>query len=96
MNVTILSYYMFVLAPFEVIYINIIIIIYLLLATVSGYAGVYKRRTGSYSDGCAIFYRDSKLKLLQWKGLEYYQKKVKVLNRDNVAVLAKFAVIEKR
>lgn len=58
-----------------------------------GYTGLYKRRTGSYSDGCAVFYRESKLKLLEWKGLEY-QCRVTVLNRDNVAVLAKFAVVE--
>ena len=58
-----------------------------------GYTGLFKRRTGSKSDGCAVFYREDKLKLLEWKGLEY-QRRVNVLNRDNVAVLAKFAVLE--
>ena len=61
---------------------------------IAGYTGLYKRRTGSYSDGCAVFYKEAKLKLLEWKGLEY-QRRVNVLNRDNVAVLAKFSLIEK-
>lgn len=59
----------------------------------AGYTGLYKRRTGSYSDGCALFYRESRLQLLEWKGLEY-QRRLTVLNRDNVAVLAKFALVE--
>lgn len=58
-----------------------------------GYTGIFKRRTGSYTDGCAVFYSESRLKLLEWKGFEY-QCKSMVLNRDNVAVLAKFAFVD--
>ena len=60
-----------------------------------GFTGLFKRRTGTKTDGCAIFYHESKLKLLEWKALEY-QRKTKALNRDNVAILAKFATIEKQ
>ncbi len=58
-----------------------------------GYSGIFKKRTGSHLDGCALFYLKSKLRLLESNGLEY-QRGFKVLNRDNVALLAKFAVAE--
>ena len=61
--------------------------------SLAGYSGVYKKRTGGvHTDGCALFYRSSRLQLLEWKGVEF-QHKVKVLNRDNVGIVAKLRVI---
>lgn len=56
-----------------------------------GYAGVYQKRTGSHKDGCAVFYRTADVELLTWSGVKY-QKGVQVLNRDNVGIVAKFAI----
>ena len=56
-----------------------------------GYLGLYKKRTGSHGDGCAVFYRTAHLQLVEWKGVEF-QRGVKVLDRDNVAIVAKFKV----
>ena len=56
-----------------------------------GYVGLYKKRTGSHGDGCAVFYRTAHLQLVEWKGVEF-QRGVKVLDRDNVAIVAKFKV----
>ena len=59
--------------------------------TVSGYGGLYKKRTGENTDGCAVFYNSSRLKLLDWRPVEF-QRRVKVLDRDNVGLVAKFEI----
>jgi len=56
-----------------------------------GYSGVYKQRTGDDKrDGCALFYRAGKLSLLSHHAVEFCQPDLSVLDRDNVAVMAKF------
>ena len=56
-----------------------------------GYSGVYKQRTGDDKrDGCALFYRVEKLSLLSHHAVEFCQPDMAVLDRDNVAVMAKF------
>ncbi|OWM90314.1 hypothetical protein CDL15_Pgr014616 [Punica granatum] len=53
-----------------------------------GYVGSYKRRTGDSVDGCAIFWRDKKLRLLEAESIEF-----KALGlRDNVAQLSVFEI----
>ena len=42
---------------------------------------------------CAVFYRTAHLQLAEWKGVDF-QRGVKVLDRDNVAIVAKFKVSE--
>ncbi len=56
----------------------------------AGFAGLYKRRTGSHTDGCALFYKQDKLTLIEHRQLEY-RKSFKVLDRDNVGIIAKFS-----
>lgn len=56
-----------------------------------GFEGVYQRRTGSNVDGCAVFYCAKTFRLLEWKGV-CYQRSLKVLDRDNVGIVAKLAV----
>lgn len=51
------------------------------------------QRTGSHLDGCALFYKQSKLRLVDWVGLKY-RKSIKVLNRDNVALLARLELAQ--
>ena len=55
-----------------------------------GYSSVFQCRTGTHTDGCAVFYRAKTLQLLEWKALTYRQT-FKVLNRDNVGIVLKFA-----
>ena len=57
----------------------------------SGFEGVYQRRTGANVDGCAVFYCAKTFRLLEWKGV-CYQRSLKVLDRDNVGIVAKLAV----
>lgn len=51
---------------------------------------VYKKKTGSRTDGCAIIYDSCKLQLLKEQAVELYDPDVPLLNRENVAILAKF------
>ncbi|XP_023162576.1 protein angel [Drosophila hydei] len=51
---------------------------------------VYKKKTGSRTDGCAIIYDSCKLQLLKEHAIELYDPNVPLLNRENVALLAKF------
>ncbi|CAG0887218.1 unnamed protein product [Darwinula stevensoni] len=52
-----------------------------------GYAGMYKQRTHNKVDGCAIFYLESKFKLVNSAGVEFYQPDVYALNKDNVGLI---------
>lgn len=42
-------------------------------------------------DGCAIYYRKDILTLVEHIDVEFLQPNVTILNRDNVAIIAKFA-----
>ncbi|XP_048227420.1 carbon catabolite repressor protein 4 homolog 3 isoform X2 [Ricinus communis] len=54
----------------------------------AGYAGSYKRRTGDNVDGCAMFWKADKLRLLGGESIEF-----KALGlRDNVAQLSVFEI----
>lgn len=57
---------------------------------------VYKKKTGDRTDGCAIIYDSCKFKLLRQKGVEFYDVSVPLLNRENVALLAKFRLKQQR
>lgn len=50
---------------------------------------MYKKRTGDKFDGCAIFYKAARFSILQEVAVEYYQPEIPVLNRDNIALIAK-------
>lgn len=56
-----------------------------------GYLYIYKKRTGIRTDGCAIFYKNSKFNLVEYAAVEFYQPGVSLLNRDNIALIAKFS-----
>ena len=58
-----------------------------------GYSGLYKKRTGSHSDGCAVFYNASRVKVAEWRGIEF-QRRVSVLDRDNVGIVVRFEMSE--
>uniref|UniRef100_A0A1B6ECP6 Endonuclease/exonuclease/phosphatase domain-containing protein n=1 Tax=Clastoptera arizonana TaxID=38151 RepID=A0A1B6ECP6_9HEMI len=49
-----------------------------------------KKRTRNQIDGCAIYYKKDKFELSEYVPLEYFSYGVNVLNRDNVAIVAKF------
>ncbi|XP_034479737.1 protein angel [Drosophila innubila] len=51
---------------------------------------VYKKKTGNRTDGCAIIYDATKFKLISQHGVELYDMNVPLLDRENVALLAKF------
>lgn len=55
-----------------------------------GYKYIYKKRTGGRTDGCAIFYKTKKLCLMEYQKVEYFHQDVSILNRDNVAIVARF------
>ncbi|XP_076257233.1 protein angel isoform X2 [Rhynchophorus ferrugineus] len=55
-----------------------------------GYKGLFKKRTGFRTDGCAIYYQTKKFNLVEYETVEFFQPNVDVLNRDNVAIVAKF------
>ncbi|XP_055316619.1 protein angel-like [Sitodiplosis mosellana] len=52
---------------------------------------LYKKRTSpDYDDGCAIFYDPQFFELIDHHYVEFYQPDVKILDRFNVAIIAKF------
>ncbi|TNN52303.1 Protein angel 1 [Liparis tanakae] len=52
-----------------------------------GYACVFKRRSGTKTDGCATCYRRSRFSELSVATLEFYKPEVELLDRHNVAVV---------
>ncbi|XP_017040674.1 protein angel [Drosophila ficusphila] len=53
-------------------------------------AYVFKKKTGHRTDGCAIVYDSCKFELLDHRAVELHDKEVALLNRENVALFAKF------
>ncbi|KAG1655537.1 Protein angel 2 [Nymphon striatum] len=53
-----------------------------------GYCGLYKKRTGDKSDGCALFYAKAAFNLLQVVNIEFRKSHVQLMDRDNVAIVA--------
>lgn len=60
----------------------------------AGYDYIYKKRTNDKQDGLLLLYRADQLKLEDHAKVELYQPGVDVLNRDNVAIVAKFSLVE--
>ncbi|XP_060939072.1 protein angel homolog 1 [Limanda limanda] len=52
-----------------------------------GYTCVYKRRTGTKTDGCATCYRSSCFSEVSVTPLEFYRPDTEVLNRHNVGIV---------
>uniref|UniRef100_A0A336N0R2 CSON007738 protein n=1 Tax=Culicoides sonorensis TaxID=179676 RepID=A0A336N0R2_CULSO len=52
---------------------------------------LYKKRTGFKDDGCAIFYNRKLFNLIEYHTIEYYQPNCQLLNRENVAIVAKLS-----
>uniref|UniRef100_A0A1I8P9I4 Endonuclease/exonuclease/phosphatase domain-containing protein n=1 Tax=Stomoxys calcitrans TaxID=35570 RepID=A0A1I8P9I4_STOCA len=52
----------------------------------------FKKRTGTRCDGCAILYDKSKFKLIEDSIIEYYDEGCSISNRENIALMAKFAL----
>ncbi|KAJ8945430.1 hypothetical protein NQ318_009886 [Aromia moschata] len=61
-----------------------------LLETI-GYGSLYKKRTGMRTEGCAVYYKTDMMNLVEYTTVEFYQRNISILNRDNVAIVAKFA-----
>ena len=53
-----------------------------------GYNSIYKKRLGEKPDGCAIFYREDRFKLLSHHSVEFSRPDIPLTNRDNVALIA--------
>ncbi|XP_045596757.1 uncharacterized protein [Procambarus clarkii] len=63
---------------------------YLPWFTYQGYDGLFKKRTGIKTDGCAIFFKKNKFSLLEHSSVEYLQPEARnVLDRDNIGLIAK-------
>ncbi|CAH1102345.1 unnamed protein product [Psylliodes chrysocephalus] len=56
-----------------------------------GYQSVFKKRTGCQPDGCAIYYKADNIALIENDVVEYFQSGMRVLDRDNVGIVMKFA-----
>ncbi|XP_056332404.1 protein angel homolog 1 isoform X2 [Danio aesculapii] len=52
-----------------------------------GYTCIYKRRTGSKTDGCAVFYRSERFIQLSVSLLEFRRSECELLDRDNVGIV---------
>ncbi|KAK2855902.1 hypothetical protein Q5P01_004637 [Channa striata] len=52
-----------------------------------GYQCEYKKRTGSKPDGCAIFFKSSRLSLFSSNPIEFFRSGDVVLDRDNVGLV---------
>ncbi|KAK7152428.1 hypothetical protein R3I93_010596 [Phoxinus phoxinus] len=52
-----------------------------------GYTCIYKRRTGSKTDGCAVCYSSERFTQLSVKLLEFRRPDCELLDRDNVAIV---------
>lgn len=59
-----------------------------------GFDYLYKKRTNDTRDGLLLLYRPSLFKLEDYVYVEYHQTFDDILNRDNVGVVVKFALVE--
>ena len=48
---------------------------------VKGYQSIYVKRTGDKSDGCCIFYKINRLRLIASKAVPFYQRNIQLLDR---------------
>ncbi|CAK6957098.1 protein angel homolog 1 [Scomber scombrus] len=55
--------------------------------TQMGYTCVYKRRTGTKTDGCATCYRSSCFSMVSVTPLEFFRPNMELLNRHNVGIV---------
>jgi protein angel len=46
-----------------------------------GYNSIYIKRSGDKSDGCCLFYRADRLKLVTSKTVPFYQRNIQLLDR---------------
>ncbi|GFQ78679.1 protein angel homolog 2 [Trichonephila clavata] len=53
-----------------------------------GFESIFKSRTGSHSDGCAILWRKKKFDLVHEKAVEFRSTSVELLDRDNIGLIA--------
>ncbi|CAF1211818.1 unnamed protein product [Rotaria sordida] len=58
-----------------------------------GYNSIYIKRSGDKSDGCCLFYKTDRLKLIASKTVPFYQKNIQLLDRDNCGLIALFQPI---
>lgn len=61
-----------------------------------GYEGLYKQRSPLHADGCAIYFKTDKLKLISSNTVEYFQCYTRrfdcsILDRFNIALIARLA-----
>jgi len=57
-----------------------------------GYRAVFKCRTGDKNDGCVVFYRTRVFKLDVYSLVEYRQRGVPILDRDNIGIVCRLVV----
>ncbi|KAG0054621.1 hypothetical protein BGZ83_010749, partial [Gryganskiella cystojenkinii] len=57
-----------------------------------GYTGFYKRRNGDKPDGCAMFYRDSRVKAIVIEAVDYLTNEF--ITQDNVGIVGIFEITE--
>ena len=55
---------------------------------------VFKKKTGTRSDGCAIIYDRNKFKIMSEQCVEYYTDGIVTLNRENIGLMVKFQPLE--
>lgn len=55
---------------------------------------VFKKKTGTRSDGCAIIYDRNKFKIISEKYVEYYTDGIPTLNRENIGLMVKFQTVD--
>lgn len=56
------------------------------------YGVLFKKRTGDKCDGCAIFYKKDLFQLIEEHNVEFMQPGIELLNRENVAIIAKLCL----
>ena len=56
------------------------------------YRSVYKKRTGSHSDGVAIFFKTDKFEFVSCRRVEF-NRRCPILDRDNVAIIIKLRLL---
>lgn len=47
-----------------------------------------------HADGCAIYFKPDRLKMIEHVSVEYHQPGIDILDRHNVAIIAKFAPLD--
>lgn len=52
-----------------------------------GYTGIYKKRSGTKTDGCATFFKEDVFSLERYRVIDFFKEDIPLMDKNNVAIV---------